>query len=752
MKKHFITTETGRISCPFEVEGGNTVGQIVPCIFRDIQLTELPIKAELEATALGIYEPWVNGKRVSNQYFAPGWTDYYKLVYVQTYDITSYLQLGSNRFGASLGDGWFAGNISACKKETYGNRRPEMAMRLRLQYADGREELILSDDQFRYEDSEVQYADYYMGTWIDHRILGAKDIICVGGPEGKPVLWGDGTDAELLPDYDMVVSEERYLRPISSTVRENGEIIYDFGQNFVGVVRIKVKGNSGSTVTLRYGEMLHLDESLYVENLRGAKSTDHFICSGEGEEVFHPTFTFHGFRYMEIVSKDVEILDVEGVVLTTFLEQRGDFTCDHNMINQLYSNIIWGLRGNFIDLPTDCPQRDERMGWAGDAQVFCRTAMYRVDCRDFYKKYLRNLRDTINEEGAPYELAPYIHGLNYGTTAWADAIVVIPYQHYLFYGDKSIITENLPAMEGYLAYQLKYSTDYCRPPEGYGDWLSVRLDETPKGLLGTAYFAYTAKLLAYMCKEIGETEKSDYYLELHEKVKDAFNRHYVGRDGSVTSESQCSYLVTLGFELVKGSLAEKVARKLRAAILRDDTHLTCGFVGISLMLPVLSRWNMDDLAYTILLNDTYPSWGYTIKNGATTIWERWNSYTKEEGFGDVAMNSFNHYSLGSCGEWFTGYMCGILPDIKHPGFEQIVIKPHLDSRGRVKKASAYYDSAKGRISSAWKVEGDKVQFDIGLPKGMKATLVYGGQRYQLSREENTMVLSVRRKRGRCAKQ
>lgn len=750
MNGYFIKAETGRISCPFEVEGGNTVGRILPCIFRDIFLTEIPTLAELEATALGIYEPWFNGKRVGNQYFAPGWTDYNKLVYVQKYDVLSYLKLGKNRFGACLGDGWFAGNLSLCGKTTYGNRDTEIAMKLRLIYADGRTEEIVSDEEFCYVESDIQYADYYMGTWIDHRVLSAKDIICENGPKGTAVVKGDGTHAELLPDYDMKVLEERIMKPIQCEVRATGETILDFGQNLVGTVKLTVKGDSGCSLTVRYGEMLNLDGSIYVENLRGAKSTDHFICAGGKEETFQPTFTFHGFRFIEIVTDGAEILDAEAVVLTTFLEQRGNFMCDHKMVNQLYSNIIWGLRGNFIDLPTDCPQRDERLGWAGDAQVFCRTAMYRANCREFYRKYLRNLRDTINDEGAPYELAPYIHGLNYGTTAWADAIVVIPYQHYLFYGDKSIIIENLSAMEDYLAYQLKYSTDYCRPPEGYGDWLSVRLDETPKGLLGTAYFAYTSKLLAYMCKEIGEIEKATYYLELHEKVKDAFQRHYVGKSGSVTSESQCSYLVALGFELVEGTLAKKMAQKLRAAILRDNSHLTCGFVGISLILPVLSKWNMNDLAYTILLNDTYPSWGYTIKNGATTIWERWNSYTKEEGFGDVAMNSFNHYSLGSCGEWFTGYMCGILPDPRYPGFERIIIKPNLDPQRRIKTAKAYYDSEKGRISSAWIIEGDKVEFEIKLPAGIKAALSYEGQQYRLDEGESRIVLPIYKKRGRCA--
>lgn len=723
----FIRAETAKITCEYADKNGNQTGNILPCIFKDIVLTEIPRSAKLEVTALGIYEPRVNGQRVGDSYFAPGWTDYNKLIYTQSYDLTEFLRPGKNRFGVTLGDGWFAGNLSLCRKTTYGDRQPEVAMVLTLFYEDERTEHIYSDDSFRFYESDIRYADFYMGTLIDRRFLTSTDIIDPAGPEGYRVVQGDGTSAEIAEDYEMPIREIERIKPASITAADSGKMIVDFGQNFVGVISLKVSAEPGGSVIVRHGEMLDFDGSLYTENLRGAKSIDTFFCSGKGIESFCPSFTFHGFRYAEISLQNVKVIDIEGVVLMTDLPADGSFECGSPLVSKLYSNIIWGLKGNFVDLPTDCPQRDERMGWAGDAQVFCRTAMYNYDCRDFYRKYMRNLRDTINNEGAPYDLAPYVAGLSHGTAAWADAIIVIPYQHYLFYADKSVIYENLDAMEGWIRYQLNTSSDYCRPSFGYGDWLSVRLDETPKDLLGTAYFAHTSRLLSYLCGEIGETAKSEYYFDLYKKVSDAFVRHYFDENGRTESDSQCSYLVALGFELVQSDFADKVAQSLKASILRDDSHLTCGFVGISLLLPVLSKLGMNDLAYTILLNETYPSWGFSIANGATTIWERWNSFTPDKGFGDAAMNSFNHYSLGSCGEWFAGYMCGILPEEEAPGLAQINIAPQPDPLQRIQTAGARYKSAYGDIVSSWSIVNSNITFFITVPEGINANLIYGGK-------------------------
>lgn len=408
-KLQFIRTDIGRVEYPFQ-SVGYAVGSVVPCIFRDFELTRLPVKAELKITALGIFEPWVNGKRVGNRWFAPGWTDYNKLVFVSSYNVLPFLSLHLNRFGAMLADGWFAGSITLSRKCPYGNRPPEIAMRLTLTFEDGSVTQIDSDESFRYTETEVRYADFYMGTMIDHRYLSPAEITMPGHVEGKPVQPGEGTPGEILPDYDLPVRDVMRMRPVSETKPADGKVILDFGQNFVGVIKLIAKGDAGGRIIIRHGEMLNRDGSLYTENLQGAKSIDVFICRGKGIETFVPTFTFHGFRYAEITAEQAQVLSVEGIVLTTDLQQNGDFSCDNQLINQLYSNIVWGMRGNFLELPTDCPQRDERLGWLGDAQVFIRTALYRCNCRDFYKKYMRNIRDIINPQGAPYELAPYAYG------------------------------------------------------------------------------------------------------------------------------------------------------------------------------------------------------------------------------------------------------------------------------------------------------------------------------------------------------
>lgn len=742
-KRHFVRVRTGKMDCPFArpndalgTPGGNDVGNALAYVFRDLELKTLPKSASLQVTALGIYELWANGRRVSERYFAPGWTDYHKLLYVQEYDLTPFLGEGANRFGAVLGDGWFAGNLSYRRKETYGYRQPEIAMVLTLDYSDHKE-VIGSDEGFRFLETNIRYADFYMGQWTDLALPGAQSLSLPGVP-GQPVILGDGTGAQLQADPGLAVMEEQRLGAVSVTPLGD-RLVVDFGQDFVGVVSLKVKSLPGAQVTVCHGEMLNADGSVYTDNLRGAVSIDRYICAG-GNEILEPRFTFHGFRYAEVEMKDAELIEAEGVVLTTELPRTGDFLCDNELVNQLYSNIIWGMKGNFLELPTDCPQRDERLGWLGDAQVFCPTAMYNRDCREFYVKYLRNIRDAINAEGAPYDLAPYVKGLGYGTAAWADAIVVIPYELYRFYGDTAVIRENLAAMEDWIGYMERTSTELIRPDSGYGDWLSVRVDETPKDLLGTAYFAYTAELLSELCGAIGEEEKQAHYHGLSRKVKEAFCRRFVAADGTVGTDSQCGYLLALAFRLVPPEQESVMADKLVAAIHRDDDHLTCGFVGVGLLLPVLSQIGRNDLAYKILLNETYPSWGYSIRNGATTVWERWNSWTEEGGFGDVGMNSFNHYSLGSCGAWFAGFMCGIQPAA--PGFTSVLVAPQLDPENRIREAQGYYRMDWGVISSAWQVGRGIVHFRVGIPAGIEAVLRYKETDFPLQPGMNVISLPL----------
>ncbi len=727
---HFIGTQ---MPAHTDLPEGLSVGKISPCIFRDFTAEKEISRAVVYATALGVYSLYCNGKRVGDALLRPGWTDYHKLLYVQSYDVTGLLQKGENRIGAMLGDGWFAGQLSVIGREKYGSDTLQLLMKLEIAYTDGTVQEVCSDGSFRVCQSPVRYSDFYMGECYDGSMAAPEQLFLPGGIAGQPVSLTPGTNAELVPDESEPVRVIDSRKPVSVT--EHGDtVIYDFGQNLAGVCRIDILGKAGGKAVLRFGEMLHGDGRLYTENLRSAKSTDVYLCR-EGRQSYTPQFTFHGFRYAEVTCKDAEILEITALAYSSDLKKAGSFQCSHPLVNQIYSNILWGRLGNFIDLPTDCPQRDERMGWCGDAQVFSKTAMYQADCRKFFQKYLQNVRNTIDPQGAPYDLAPYVWGLSYGTAAWADAIVVIPYYTYLFYGDKSVICENLSAMEGWVAFQKNTSNGLIRPPSGYGDWLSVKVDDTPKDLIGTAYFAHTARLLSYLCGEIGLKEKQEAYYKLYGQVCRAFCDRFMDESGVLLGDTQTDYLLALSFRLVPDEKRPLMASHLVRTVGREDNHLTCGFVGVSLMLPALSDCGRDDLAYKILLNETYPSWGYTIQNGATTIWERWNSYTRENGFGDVGMNSFNHYSLGSVGQWFYEYMCGIQLTEDNAGFCQAVIAPHIDPERRVTSANASLETANGTIESGWEVTDGKVCIHIKKPEALPCTLIWKGRSYTIEETE-----------------
>ncbi len=720
---------------------GLTVGTVLPCIFADFSVTGPVRRATVYATALGVYTLYCNGAPVGDALLRPGWTDYKKLLYVQRYDVTQALRSGENRIGAMLGDGWFAGQLSNIGRENYGSDLLQLLLKLEICYEDGSVRTVCSGPAFRACEAPVRYADFYMGTCCDGRLPGPEAIFTPGRIQGQPVLLTDGTAAELAEDLSEPVRVVGRFQPLSAVRQPDGTVVYDFGQNIAGVCAMRISGTDGGTVTVRHGEMLCADGSIYTENLRTAASVDVYICRS-GEQCHTPPFTFHGFRYVQLACEGAEVLSIEALALSSDLRQVGSFSCDNELVSKLYSNICWGRLGNFIDLPTDCPQRNERMGWCGDTQVFCKTAMYQADCRRFFQKYMRNLRDTIDPQGAPYDLAPYVWGLSYGTAAWADAVVVIPYQMYLFYGDKEIIRENLAAMEGWVAYQKNTSNALIRPAFGYGDWLSVHQDDTPKDLIGTAYFAYTAGLLSYLCGQVGLADRQRYYRQLKLQVCEAFCGRFMDADGRLEGDTQTDYLLALAFELVPPQQRSVMQSHLLRTISRDGDHLSCGFVGVSLLLPVLSECGCDELAYKLLLNDTYPSWGYSIRNGATTIWERWNSYTVDGGFGDTSMNSFNHYSLGSVGQWMYEHMCGIRLTQDNPGFSEAVIAPHIDPLCRIRSASARLETVRGTVAVRWHIADGRVTLEIEKPQDLPGKLIFAGKSCPLTTPQTTLTFPL----------
>jgi alpha-L-rhamnosidase len=480
--------------------------------------------------------------------------------------------------------------------------------------------------------------------------------------------------------------------------------------------------------------MLKADGHVYRENLRAAKATDTYICRGGGPEEWTPRFTFHGFRYVEVtgLTRPPSKSLLTALVLHTDMKPTGRFRCSRPILNRLNQNIRWGQRGNFLDLPTDCPQRDERLGWTGDAQVFIGTAAFHYDVRNMFRKWTTDLRDGQRRDGAYSDVAPDVLGqlspAQFGNAGWADAGVICPWKIYWHYGDRKILQENYPAMVQWIEYQRKTSKNLIRPRTAYGDWLAIdavtpQNAPVPCDLVGTAYFAHTADLMARMAGVLGKPADQARFRRLHGRIVAAFQKAYVTPDGRIVGHCQTSYLLALAFDLLPTGLRPKAFGHLVDLISARTDHLTTGFLGTPLLCPVLTRFGRTDLAYRLLLQEDYPSWLYTVKNGATTMWERWNSYTKEHGFGDVSMNSFNHYAYGAVGEWMYSVIGGIRPQA--PGCKKILFAP--EPGGGLTEAETSLQTPHGLASCHWRLRGRRLTVDLQVPAGVDAALRLPGR-------------------------
>jgi len=689
-------------------------------LFRKQFTTNSKIKrARVYATARGLYDIYINGNRISEDALNPGSTDYNTRIQYQTFDVTEYLVEGENVVGSTLGEGWYSGNLGMFGPDQYGNVLSFIGM-LRIEYENGSTQLIVSDESWKSTYGPVLYNDLLNGEIYDARL----EI-----PDWNKALFDDTewNNASLADDYNGMlvaqigptVQKTQTMIPQSVFSPKAGVYIYDMGQNMVGWAKLKVSGNSGDKVVLRFGEMLNDDSTLYTANLRTAKATDIYFLKGEGTEEFEPRFTFHGFRYVEVTGFPGEpgIDAITCYVLGSATTPTGSFECSNPKINQLYSNITWGQRGNFLSIPTDCPQRDERLGWTGDAQIFARTATYNMDVQQFFTKWMNDVVDVQAQSGSFSFTAPFSIG-DY-SAAWSDVGIIIPWTIYKVYGDKSIIEDNYSAMQKYITFLNGHATNYIMPAEGFGDWLNVN-SETPKDVLATAFYAYSVSLMAKMAAVIGNETDAESYNNLFEKIKDAYINSYMYSTARIKGNTQTAYLVSLYFNLLPDESRAEAAKYLVENIEAHDWHLTTGFIGISYLNPILTQMGYNNVAYRLLNTETYPSWIYPINNGATTIWERWNSYTKESGFGDVGMNSFNHYSFGSVGEWMFRYMLGIDTDEEHPAFKKIIMNPSPDST--INYAKGEYQSVYGNIKSSWKKEEDNYIFEVTIPANSTANI------------------------------
>jgi alpha-L-rhamnosidase len=682
------------------------------------------VRARLYATALGLYDLQLNGRPAGDHVLAPDWTDYRKRVRYQMYDVTSLVRTGDNAIAGTVANGWYAGHIGNGGYQYWG-KQPCVMAQLELTHNDGSVETVGTDDAWTAHVGPIQATDFMEGESYDARmVLDAGSADYHPGPDWTPVqVRTDGLPPEIDPQVDQPVRELMTLTPKSVKEAQPGHWLFDLGQNMVGVARLHVTAPAGTRVTIRVAEMLNADGTIYTANYRKAPSIDTYVCKGGGAETWQPRFTFHGFRYVELTglpgtpSADA----VTGVVLGSDTPSTGAFTCSNADVNQLWSNIRWGQRGNFLSVPTDCPQRDERLGWMGDAQVFIGTAIYNADVHAFFDKWLVDVDDDQTPEGHFTNTSPEVNRDN-GAPAWADAGVICPWTVYATYGDKRELARNLPAMMKWVDWCKDHSVGLIREKDrgsDFGDWLAIGAN-TSKELLGTAYFARSADLVARSAKALGDDANADKYAKLFADIKAAFIKKYVKPDGTIEGDTQTAYDMALTFDLMPAELRDAAAKHLVDAVVAKKDHLSTGFLGVSYLLPALSNAGHADVAYRLLLQDTFPSWLFSIRHGATTIWERWDGWTPDKGFQDAGMNSFNHYSLGSCGQWMYEQVAGIAHAPGDVGFAHVLVRPRVG--GGLTHVAAHYDSIRGRIATEWTLDGGQLSLDVTVPPNVVATV------------------------------
>lgn len=682
-------------------------------------------KARLYASALGVYELHLNGARVGDQHLAPGWTDYSKRVRYQVYDVTSQLVEGRNALGAMVAPGWYSGRAGLFYARQFYGTVPAQLAQLEITYADGGVERIVTDGSWKTNPGPLLAADLMGGETHDARadLAGWSEA---GFDDGR---WSAATTRRetraLRADVSEPIRALMELPALHVAEPAPGRWTFDLGQNMVGVVRLRVEAPRGTVVTLRHGEMLNPDGTIYTQNLRGARATDTYVCRGGDAETWQPRFTFHGFRYVEVTGLPSRPgLDaITGIVLGSDLPPAGTFACSDSRLNQLQSNIVWGLRGNYVSVPMDCPQRDERMGWMADAQVFLPTAAYNAGIAPFMTKWMDDVADAQRDDGAHSDVAPAMKGLSYGTPAWGDAGAIVPWELYRTYGDTRILARHVGSMIRWVEWCRAHGTGLIRDRDrgnDYGDWLSIGAD-TPKDLIGTAYFAHSTDLVARTLRVLGRDEEAGAYERLHEEIKAAFNARYVRDDGLIAGDTQCAYTLALAFDLLPEALRPEALRRLVADIEAKGHRLSTGFVGVSYLLSVLTDHGRPDVAHRLLMQDEFPSWLFPVKHGATTIWERWDGWTPEGGVHrDWTMNSFNHYALGSCGRWLFEGVAGIAQERDGAGFERIVIRPRVGPT--LTRAEASYRAVSGTVASSWAIADGVFTLRVTIPVGTRATV------------------------------
>ncbi len=682
-------------------------------------------------TSHGLYEAQINGKRVGDAYLTPGWTVYKKRLQYQTYDVTSLLQNGNNAIGVVLGSGWYRGTIGFTNRLNVYGKDIALLFQLDITYTDGSKQTIVSDDTWKSSTGAIRYAEIYNGETIDAR-LGKQGWT---EPAYNDADWSGVKVAVhpmdvLLATCNEPVRKHETFQPVRIFTTPKGEKVIDFGQNLVGWVVMKVKGNAGDKIVLSHAEVLDKHGNFYTTNLRAAKAQDTYILKGSGEEIFEPHFTWQGFRFVRVDGFPGELKpeNFEAVALYSDMKPTGTFTSSNALINQLQHNIQWGQRGNFLDVPTDCPQRDERLGWTGDAQAFSRTASFNMNVNNFFAKWLRDLEADQQNGVVPFVI-PNVLGGAINSAGWADVATIAPWNMYLAYGDTRLLENQYSSMKAYVeSIRRAAKNELWNTGFHFGDWLFYRPDDdndgraavTDKYLIAQCFYAHSTQLLINAAKVLGKTADAESYTELLTRIKEAFNKEYVTGSGRLVSSTQTAYVLALNFDMLPGSLRQQAAQRLADNVKAYGNHLTTGFLGTPYLCHVLTRFGFTDASYKLLLQETYPSWLYPVKMGATTIWERWDGQKPDSSFQTPGMNSFNHYAYGAIGDWMYRKMVGLDTYEDGVGYKHIKIQPHIG--GSFTHASASLQTYYGKLSSGWKVETGRILMDVEIPANTTATV------------------------------
>ncbi|MDQ1141959.1 glycoside hydrolase family 78 protein [Pedobacter agri] len=714
---------------------GNDTAASSPMIRKEFNVRKKVRNAMAFITSKGLYEAHLNGNRISDHYFAPGWTSYKDHIQYQAYDLTNSLKTGWNAFGISLGNGWYKGNIGfAGQNKFYGDTRA-LLFQLEVTYTDGTKEIFITDDTWKSANGPILYSDIYNGETYDARQeqpgwdrVGFKE-----NSSWKAVRIIPKGNEKLVGMSGPPVRKHETFKPVKIFKTPLRETVVDFGQNLVGWVMLNAKGAAGTKISISHAEVLDKAGNFYTTNLRSAKQTNQYILKGNVAQTFEPHFSFQGFRYVKIDGYPGELTAdaLTAVALYSDMKTTGTFTSSNSLINQLQHNIQWGQKGNFVDVPTDCPQRDERLGWTGDAQAFVNTAAFNMDVAGFFTKWMKDVSaDQLENGSVPYVVPNVLTKRDAGSAGWADVATIIPWDMYLAYGDKGILSAQYPSMKKWVDYISSVAkNDLWNTGSHFGDWLFYRPNDDNDGraavsdkyMIAQTFYAHSTQLLINAARVLGKNDEVSKYEALLKRIKQAYVNENMTANGKLASNTQTAYVLALQFDMLPEANRKQAAERLVQNIRDYGNHLTTGFLGTPYLCHVLSKFGYDNVAYDLLMQESYPSWLYPVKMGATTIWERWDGIKQDGTFQTADMNSFNHYAYGAIGDWMYKNIAGINPVAENPGYKEILIAPKPG--GKLSSATGELQTVYGKVKSSWTLQNGVFKLDVSVPPNSTATVL-----------------------------